>query len=52
MKEKKEIKYILYNKSKKFEDLSNEQFIEKLKNKSYKMFYVKNLSWNGGRWKY
>ena len=43
MKEKKEIKYILYNKSKKFEDLSNEKFIEKLKNKSYKMFLCEKI---------
>ena len=43
MKEKKGIKYILYNKIKKFEDLSNEQFIEKLKNKSYKMFICEKI---------
>ena len=43
MKEKKGIKYLLYNKIKKFEDLSNEQFIEKLKNKSYKMFWCEKI---------
>ena len=43
LKEKKEIKYLLYNKSKNFEDLSNEQFIEKLKNKSYKMFLCEKI---------
>ena len=43
MKEKKGIKYLLYNKIKKFEDLSNEQFIEKLKNKSYKMFLCEKI---------
>ena len=43
MKEKKGIKYLLYNKSKKFEDLSNEQFIEKLKNKSYKIFLCEKI---------
>ncbi len=43
MKEKKEIKYLYYNKNKEFEDLNKEQFIVKLKNKSYKMFLCEKI---------
>ena len=42
-KEKKEIKYLYYNKIKKFEGLNKEQFIEKLKNNSYKMFLCEKI---------
>ena len=43
VKEKKAIKYLLYNKIKKFDDLSKEQFIEKLKNKSYKILLCEKI---------